>query len=210
MIGTDPGILLRAKRLAMAIIAARPFFFSTVLYLLIFSSLKDLVMPIQSNPMSPGIFLLTPRKLSPAWLTPSPSAIMMKAKISPKPPGSSRAHTGSAVAQSSATGAPGKCHPSPSVAQTPVHASMLIRPCLISASSKNWGWGNMLGNAPLISCILLKPMGSKSSPWNSGLYGVDARAELLMTEVAGAKAAAEPARAAKRASFMVDDGGGWG
>lgn len=66
-------------------------------------------------------------------------------------------------------------------------------------------WGNMLGKAPLISCILPRPSGSKSSPPNSGLYATPS-ADVLATEgVAGAKAAAEPARAAMIGSFMVDD-----
>lgn len=108
MMGTDPGMLLKAKSEAMAIMAARPFLSSAILYLLTLSSGNFLVKPIQSNPISPGTFLLIPLKLSPAWLTPSPSAMHNKAKTMPNPPGSSRAHTGRAVDQSSATGAPGK------------------------------------------------------------------------------------------------------
>ena len=66
-------------------------------------------------------------------------------------------------------------------------------------------WGNIFGKAPLISCILPRPSGSKSSPPNSGLYGTALRDDaLVMVEgVVGAKAAAEPARAAMRGSFMV-------
>jgi len=59
----------------------------------------------------------------------------------------------------------------------------------------------MFGKAPLISCILLKPIGSQFSP--RAASGFKLRdVEALLTG-AGAKAAAEPARAVRRASFMV-------
>mmetsp|Transcript_391 Transcript_391/g.1031 ORF Transcript_391/g.1031 Transcript_391/m.1031 type:complete len:210 (-) Transcript_391:54-683(-) len=208
MKGTDPGIAFIANKLAMAIMAARPFFFSTVLYRATLSSGSFLDRPIQSKPMSPGIFLETPRKLSPACETPSPSAIAMKARIAPKLPGSSRAQTPRPVVQSSASGAPGKCHPRPSVVQTPVQASMAMRPCLISASSRNCVCGNMFGNAPSISCILPKPIGSKTSPLNSGLKDGScipyrSRAVDALPVWAGAKAAHDPIRAAAITDFIV-------
>lgn len=61
----------------------------------------------------------------------------------------------------------------------------------------------MLGKAPLISYILPKPMGSKTSPPNSGLKATLRDVADLPVE-AGAKAAAEPTRAERRASFIVD------
>ena len=60
----------------------------------------------------------------------------------------------------------------------------------------------MFGNDPLISYIFPKPMGSKSLPPNSGLYAILSADDVLATGM-GAKAAAEPTRAAKRGSFMV-------
>lgn len=59
----------------------------------------------------------------------------------------------------------------------------------------------MLGKAPLISCILLRPMGSQPGP--RAASGLTLRAVEVLPTGAGAKAAAEPARAVRRASFMV-------
>ncbi len=59
----------------------------------------------------------------------------------------------------------------------------------------------MFGNAPLISCILLKPIGSQPSP--RAASGLKLRAVDVLPTGAGANAAAEPARAVRRASFMV-------
>ena len=64
----------------------------------------------------------------------------------------------------------------------------------------------MLGKAPLISCILPKPMGSKTSPPNSGLKAA-LRDVVALPVWAGAKAAAEPMREAMMADFMVDSVG---
>lgn len=60
----------------------------------------------------------------------------------------------------------------------------------------------MLGKAPSISCILPKPMGSKTSPPNSGLKAAF-RLVVALPVGAGAKAAAEAAREAMIAVFMV-------
>lgn len=61
----------------------------------------------------------------------------------------------------------------------------------------------MFGKAPLISCIFPKPMGSNTSPPNSGLKEA-LRDVAVLPVCTGAKAAAEPTRAERRASFMVD------
>ena len=61
MRGTDPGMLSKAKREAIAIIAARPFFNSTILYRSAASGLNFLVKPKMSNPESPGVLVDFPR-----------------------------------------------------------------------------------------------------------------------------------------------------
>lgn len=61
----------------------------------------------------------------------------------------------------------------------------------------------MLGKAPLISCIFPKPMGSKTSPPNSGLNAALRDVDTLPVD-AGAKAEAEPImEAIAMADFMV-------
>lgn len=60
----------------------------------------------------------------------------------------------------------------------------------------------MFGNAPLISYILPKPIGSKSFPPNSTLYPT-LSAEVVLAMGLGAKAVADPTTAARRGSFML-------
>ena len=59
----------------------------------------------------------------------------------------------------------------------------------------------MLGKAPLISCILPRPRGSKTSPPNSGLKEAERALDLVVG--VGAKAVVVARREARMADFMV-------
>mmetsp|Transcript_12467 Transcript_12467/g.29485 ORF Transcript_12467/g.29485 Transcript_12467/m.29485 type:complete len:221 (+) Transcript_12467:354-1016(+) len=208
MMGTLPGRLFQAKRLAMAIMPARPFLSSTILYRACCSGERRDLSPHGSNPRLPGSSLVDLlRQLSPVWPTDSPSAMAMRARMAPKPPGSSVAQTPRALVQSAHSGAPVKCMPRPrpvgQVAQTPVQASMAIRPCLISASCRNWVRGNMLGKVSAASSRVARPRGSHGFPPTSSKPVATERAVLEADWEAGANAAAVPTRVAKAAAVFI-------
>lgn len=113
MIGTDPGRDSCAKREAMAIIAARPFFISTSSYRAIFSGEAFFFTPRKSKFKSPGVLVDFPRQLSPVCPTLSPSAMAMKPRIPKNKAGCSAAKTPRAFVQSGSSGKPSKCIPNP-------------------------------------------------------------------------------------------------